>query len=211
MKDNQRAGAAGYVRMLALLRDHACTAVEFKTLADLNVCNAYKIICTMHRVGLVRIAAWRPGGSGKLYPVFSYPGGEDAPTPPNAAPPLRSKMVAGVIALATVVRELQSPTTKTELMAESGFAHDTVKLLLDALKANGLVRITDWVARAKDGRGQRLPVYVLGSGRDKPKPKPKTRREINRHQWQRFKARRLMMVSAGAANAYSFNMARSAT
>lgn len=210
--NGRRLGCAGFAQLLALMATKA-TIPELAVRAGVNVNTAYRFVRTMHHAGMVRILEWRPGPLGRQYPVYIAGRGKDAEAPPNAARTSSSALSSEVLGFASLLRAMQDdPTSKADLIEETGVSHTTVKTTLEACVQHGLIHIAGWAPRTASGCGQPLPLYLLGPGRAAKRPaRVPAKVKQQRHYLKRRMRLRAERIAAGlAANAPTFNQAQSA-
>ena len=211
MKRTGRLGVAGYVALLAALRDGPSTIPVMADRHRLSTAAAYRFVATFHRLGCLHICAWR-SGPGASYPVYAYGRGQDAPAPANAAPFTKARIMAEGIPLAKALECLEGLSSKRDVMEWSGMSHTLAKIALGACIEHGLIYIADWHARTPTGHGEPLPQYRLGAGPSVPKPSRERRRLVNKRYYDKVRARlhQERVLSALSANSSVFNVARSA-
>ena len=78
---------------------------------------------------------------------------------------MRKRIEQPVVIL--ILRDLEfGPATANELEAVTGITRKNIRPYLQYLHEQKLIRICDWIQRT----GPALPVWALGSGKDKPRP-----------------------------------------
>jgi hypothetical protein len=187
----RRIGMAGYVRILAMLRDEPRTVRELADTGIVGRTGAGRIIGSLHHLRVLRIVGWRQRPGCRTQPMYGISKAEDAPAPalrPNGRPvePLKPRKVllsTEVVALVSLMRALEDPMSKAELMQATGLWLGGLRPVLAALRRHGFVRIALWVHPA---HGPVVPHFQLGSGYDASRPPRITRSETNR----RYMARR---------------------
>jgi hypothetical protein len=207
-----RLGLAGYVTILATLRDQPDTSVGLMDRTGIGKTNACLLLPQFHAKGLIHIAGWQYGLGQYTKPVYAYGPGVDAPLPADAVhengQPRSPRMAKfrgykpEFIAFACVMDELAMPVTAVEILAATGLARGTLNGVLRALRKHNLARIAGWVKRDGSGAGGRMAQWQLGSAKNAPYPKldrTVSRRRNRAVQVKRSSMLRVIHAIAGVA------------
>lgn len=214
-----RLGMAGYVKIMAALRDKPRTTGEMVADGLLGRTAAGRVITSLHHLGYLSIVGWRQAYRCVARPIFGCVTADDVPPPaerPNGRPacaaPLRKLVLSPeVVALASMLTALEDPLTKTEIMAATGLSYGGMQRALEALRRHGFVRIAGWERRDSAG-GPPMPQFQRGSERDAQRPQRASKKARN----QRYNARRrersifTPLHLAIAGNQPTFNLAQCA-
>lgn len=201
-------GMEGYAFLCAMLRQQPCTAPELRECANLGHVAAYRFLMTMYALKRVHISDWRLCERMPVLPVFALGAGADVPPPaarPNGRRVLvvnmpRTRLCAGVLAFVTLLRAIEVPSSRLEIVAATGLNHTTVQNALDALVGLNLAHIAMWLDRPQGGAP--MPQFQGGAGRNAARP-PRNlegRRELLGHRAAQSRVlRRLGPMVFGAA------------
>lgn len=189
----ERLGLAGYAYLAAILADEPCTAGGLTARAGLGNMAAYRWLMSLHGLGRVHISGWEVKARAPMMAVFCWGPGQDVPAPrvrPNGRPVQEvnlpgSCVCSGLVAWEYLLRAIEAPASRVEVMAATGLHSYTVHLDLEALVDLELAHVPLWMNRPQGG--QPLPQYQLGTGCNAPMPRPKRaeRRALLRTRQQR--------------------------
>lgn len=188
-----RLGYAGYVAILAALRADPLTTAEMVSAGLLGRTASGRIITSLHHLGVLCIVGWRQNYRSAARPIYGYGSGLDAPAPterpngrPGSAAPLRTLVLSSeVVALVALMKALDEPRSKTELMAVTGLSYGGMLRALTALRSHGFARIAVWEHRDCTG-GPPMACFAMGSEKDAKRPPRASKRARN----QRFTERK---------------------
>lgn len=170
-------GLAGYAHLAAMMRDEPCTVVALQARAHLGHMAAYRFVMSLHQLQRAHIVGWEERPRVPLLPLFRFGPGVDVPPPQQRGngrdvqrvnlPKLR--LCAAIIAFETLLRAIEVPSSRVEIVSATGLNKDTVQAGLDALVDLGLAHVPLWIWR--DHGGAAIAQYQLGAGRNVPPPK----------------------------------------
>ncbi|RZJ12192.1 MAG: hypothetical protein EOP39_04340 [Rubrivivax sp.] len=183
-KIGARLGLVGYASILRELQKTPATIAQVVEAHCIAENTAGFVLRKMHAVRLIHIGAWRQreARSKGFAAVWHFGAGVDAPYP--EAPLLKvgkraNYIACSMVALAELMRTLEVPSTKAELMERSGLNEETIRVFLNHARRIHLVRIADW--QPTEGDGYQAALWQLGAGPSPARPKAVSRREIDRH------------------------------
>lgn len=194
----RRVGVAGYVRVLAMLREKPCTIPQAVGFVGVARVSCYRILTTMHHLKLVHVSGWSTEYDRRTLPIYSYGPGEDAQPPlfrangkpvQNAKLPTLRDFSSEVMSLRLLIEAMSfMPVSRAEMERITGLHYRTVRMALEAMVRHGLVHIDHWEPREVAG-GPPTAHFIFGPGRSAPRPKPIPRAEINRRNNDRRRER----------------------
>lgn len=194
---------SGYARILRMLVDGQTSRLD--VMADPSLCarreSASLILHQFHDSGLSHRCGWLvPGGQSARarVPVYRFGPGEDEPWPGEGQPRRRKHKVAvEMMSFLAAVRALMEDSHHGRGLAEAVGLHPktSVKIIRE-LRAQRLVRISDYIARSIGGWG--YPLYGWGPDKtDKRKPPPIPKPVIwAKHNQLRAEARKRVRLQA---------------
>lgn len=179
-----RLGMVGYASILQYLQKSPATVEKVAEAFGITLNTARFVLRKMHAVRLIRIGAWqaRTVRCGGFMPVWHFGRDTDAPYP-DGGHPLREYQRANnvrctMVALAELLRTLETPSTKAELQDRTGLNDETIRVFLNHAKSIHLVRIAGW--QPTEGDGYAAALWQIGSGPSAPRPKALSRMAIDK-------------------------------
>lgn len=179
-------GLVGYIDILAAIKANPSTKTKAQIAVGIGHTAINPLIGSMHKTGLIHISGWSMEYDWPTEAIYSYGEGQDVEPPkfrPNGRPvsgvrgPVVRRPRAEVVALASLLRCLQEPMTKSELKDATGMAETTIRAALRRLQKHRMAYVSSWVSAP--GRSFALcAAYELGDSKDKPKPKARTKNEV---------------------------------
>lgn len=170
-------GMAGYARALVALKRTPLSTEGLSRALRIGRTAACPLLASLHALHLVHISGWEQRDNTPTVPRYSLGQAADAAAPatrpsgrPAGAPriPRVRRPRAEIVSLANLVRALESPISKRELVAHCGIGLGTTRAVLRVLHAARLVHVSAWVAT---GRAYQPAAYwMLGKGPDEPRP-----------------------------------------
>ena len=166
-----RMGMAGYLCMLAYLRDHPCTSAELAVVFRLSEHTAREIVNRMGELGLAHTTGEkvRRNETGPRFSVWGYgPGPVE-----RVGIPCRKKLPA-LTQLKYVLEVFQGePIRLRDAAVDCGSTWVTVQKLAKLGRRLNILRIAEWerLDRVQSG-GVPAALWQVGSGPDARKPKP---------------------------------------
>lgn len=189
-------GLVGYAYLLAMLRDEPATAVILRDRAQLGHNAAYRFLMTLHTLGRLHVAAWKDKPRVPLMPVFAVGAGTDATPPSRRATGRRvegvvlprTQLCPSVIAFEHLLRAIEVPASRREVVEATGLDQSSVSDALDALVQLRLAHVPLWLAREQGG--DPVAQFQLGHGHSVPAPKVRAaeRRSLLRDRQARRRA-----------------------
>jgi hypothetical protein len=204
----KRLGMAGYVSILATLRDIPTTT---RGLAEMGVCGrtaASVVVPAFHYLGLVHISGWQQRYRCASRPEYKLGEGTDAPPPLErktgrpvkaVVPPIKTYFPPPEVrAFYRAWEALHAPISMAGLMAETGMAQNTIRSLIAALRLHNMARIDGYERQTKGG----IPIalYVLGRKKDAKRPVCEKRETDARWRAKRRQLQMLQLMSGDCAN-----------
>lgn len=188
-KRYRRVGMAGYVRLLARLRERPSTIPDMVGFVGVARVACYRIVTTMHHLKLVHVCGWLDEYDRRTLPIYAYGPGEDAQPPTfrpcgrqvrNAKLPTLRDFSSEVVGLHLLIQSMSfMPVSRAGMERATGLHYRTIRMALEAMVRYGMVHIDHWEPRETAG-GPPTAHFIFGPGRSAPRPKPSPRHEINR-------------------------------
>jgi hypothetical protein len=211
-KNTGRWGLRRYAQILAAIywksRSANDVAEKLGCLGTNSAQSVREVLWGMRDLGLVHVRSWSPHPSPRscvMTPVFAFGPGDDAPypVPCNRVPgqPAGKWVRAELTHFATIVRELRTGATRTEICERCGTMHHNLAPLLREMRALSLARVCEWNFR-ESGAGQPAEVWKLGHGKEAQRPAPmsKEERQLRYRTRRRAKTATLRVVHAVAGD-----------
>lgn len=180
---SSRLGLRGYVRVLVALRDKPMTRSELVATGLIGKTAAQRLTRRMYHEGIIRVIGYKSTGLRvRSLPVFAYGPGNcvDADIPLPSAGALNVE----VMAFASLMTELDFPTSVPDLQKKTGLYRRSIAATIDELRKAGMVRIAGWQSNRVRG-GPPMRLWQLGSEPDVPRPSVNLRSARN----ARYRAR----------------------
>ena len=170
-------GMVGYAHLAAMLRDTPMTVVSLQAAARLGHVAAYRFVMSMRAMKRVHIAGWQEKARSPLLPLFAFGPGLDAPAPAlrrNGRPVQAvnhptQQLCPSVIAFEQLLRAIEVPASRQDVIAATGLHYDTVTAALEAMVQLQLAHVPLWLWMPHGGPC--LPQYELGPGENVPQPR----------------------------------------
>lgn len=170
-------GMVGYAHLAAMLRDKPMTISSLQAAARLGHMATYRFVMSLHTLKRAHITGWVQKAHSPLLPLFAFGPGQDAPAPTmrsNGRPveavnfPAQ-QLLPSLIAFEQLLRAIEVPASRQDVIAATGLHYDTVTAALEAMVDLQLAHVPLWLWTPQGGPC--LPQYELGPGENMPQPR----------------------------------------
>ena len=169
------------------------TSREISAATGVRISTVSMTLKRMAELGALRVGYWQPNISGKGPYVPAYvvaDGQKDTPYPEGLIRPARVRNMKrhirpDLIGFCVCFKELQKGAAQWQIIEAGGGCRNTVKAIIEKMKAMGMVHISDWRRYAENRPYYK--VYKIGADKDKDKPALKSEKQRNKERWARAK------------------------
>lgn len=199
----RRMARSNYLALWLRLREQPSDSVTLGEAAGVGAQRCRELLWAMVRVGALDVVEWhRKAHTGLMTPIFAVGTGDVAPYPGylglrrragHARDSVRAR--SEMLSFGLMLRCLREGTTLQRLAEELGGSPARVGRCLRRLHKARAVFIATW--ERPTGKGQWLPVYELGTGKDVPKPAAIPKAELARQARARRRTLRLHAAMCG--------------
>ena len=186
-----RLGLAGYAQLLGGIKRQPGTIRQIAEGQGYGRDTCYRLIPELHALGRLHIGGWLLEPRRACVAIYHYGPGQDVPAP--ATRPSGRTVLAGrtltpkqpspeVISFCSALDELEEPSSALELNKATGIHRDTLRRMLAALRAEGLIHRCRWMPRDNCG-GRHVAMYVIGEGKDVAYPNRRAMRTKTVRAW----------------------------